>query len=173
MYLIRLPTTGTPPRSSSSLASARQHARPYLILAFSRPRASPVRDSCKRRTQFLFEGATPLARGTRIFLHPAAVPAELHVGLPRLQVAINFPSARERVLPVAINQTTEFQFGATSHAENSHYETHVVNQWNRSPRRWLSQAEKHFRTLLRRNVMDAHLFHATWRFSKSSERPSS
>lgn len=48
------------------------------------------------------------------------------------------------VLPTAINQATEFQFGATSrgHAENSHYETHVVNQWNRfAP---VSQVEKRF-----------------------------
>lgn len=90
-----------------------------------------------------------------------------------LQVAINFPSARERVLPAAINQATEFQFGATSrsHAENSHYETHVVNQWNRLPP--VSQAEKrlgfvHTICDVSFLVMDAHLFYAAWRFSKSS-----
>jgi len=35
-----------------------------------------------------------------------------------------------RVLAAAINQAMEFQFGATSHdrAENSHYETRVVDQ---------------------------------------------
>lgn len=69
-----VPYSSSNDRNSSSffilsLASPRQHARPYLILAFSRPRASPVRDSCKRRTQFLF------ARGTRIFLYPTLVPA--------------------------------------------------------------------------------------------------
>ena len=89
---------------------------------------------------------TPLShpRDARIFLYPIlAFPLPRSVSrfsdgfLTRnLQVAINFPPARKRVvLPATINQATEFQFGATSrsHAENSHYETHVVNQWNRSP----------------------------------------
>lgn len=138
MYLIRLPTTGTP-RSSSSLTLSAS-ARAFL----SYPRFFIYLPSCallyKRLTQSLFSEMTPRARGTRIFLYPVLVSAVLTLfRQSSRRVACKSQlifRLRERlVLLAAINQATEFQFGATSrgHAENSHYETHVVNQWNRSP----------------------------------------
>lgn len=176
MYLIRLPTTGTPPRSSSSLASPWQHARPYLILTFSPPRASPVNairvsDACSFSSQEWRHSPA----GREFFFIPFPFP----LGFPfpdgllarSLQVAINFPSARERVLPVAINQATSFNLA--QRATPRILITKRMSLINGIGYLLCVPGGKTLALCTMYNdvfcdVMDAHfIFYATWRFPKS------
>jgi len=87
------------------------HETPSRFSSLSPARAQPA-----TRVRFL--------AGREFFFIP--LPATFRVRESCESQLISSP----RVLAAAINQAMEFQFGATSrgHAENSHYETRVVNQ---------------------------------------------